>query len=358
MAVLKTTGSNSFTVAEQQARTAAAYVTDRETEQQLKDLLPKWGYISARIERGSVPDAIRHYRDQTMPDVLIVDISKSSLPLSDLQALADISPPNVQVVALGLRDNVGLYRDLMEIGVTDYLVKPVPSELLYKAVARASGQMSPQKAEPRAGKTVSVLGVRGGVGATSLVFNTGWLLAHEFSRHVMLSDLNLANGSLALEIGIEANSGLADLLSRPERIDKIFIDRATLSASDRLKVLVSECDLTSARPFDGAAMTRLTEELRNRYHFILQDLDRSPPELCCEILRKADVRLLVMDAGLASLRDCARYLELLEEKESGQKTLIVLNCVRKGTGDVHFSRIEKYIGREIDFFIPFEKRRM
>src|SRR5690606_35697380 len=129
-----------FPKAEKEAVRIAAYVGDRETEQQLHELFGRWGYETTYIQKGRIPDARRDYANRNMPPVLIVDISYAALPLSELKTLADICPPEVNVVALGTRDTVGLYRDLMEIGVTDYLVKPVPADLLFRAIARASGQ--------------------------------------------------------------------------------------------------------------------------------------------------------------------------------------------------------------------------
>lgn len=338
---------------------AAAYVADRETEALLRDLLPKWGYGNAQIGRGGIRDAIRDYAKQAMPDVLIVDISGVSLPLSDLQELANICPPRVHVVVLGDRDNVGLYRDLIDIGVTDYLVKPVPSDLLSRAVARASGRLAARSAEPRTGKTVAVYGVRGGAGATTAVFNTGWLLANTFNRHVMLADLNLANGSLALEMGLEPASGLAELLTTPERIDNVVVDRATLEAEEKLKVLASEVELGRDESYEEAAVARLMTHLRSRYHFILQDIDRSRPAVAMSILKKADVRILVMDATLAAVRDCARLLRFLGEADESREVIIVLNRARsRGAGEVPMDRMTRFIGRPIDIVIPFEKKKL
>lgn len=348
-----------FPASDNPAVTTAAYVADRETEKYLNELLPKWGYDKSRIVRGSIQDAIRDYETKSMPGVLIVDISDTPLPLSDLQELADISPPQVNVVVLGTRDNVGLYRDLMDIGVTDYLVKPVPSDLLYKAIARANGRGAVRGTDQRTGKTVAVYGVRGGVGATTTALNTGWLLANVYNRHVALADLNLTSGTLALEMGLEPSSGLAELLTGPDRLDNVFVDRAILDAAERLKLLASECDLETEQEYDSAAVAALMQHLRNRFHFIIQDIDRNPPAVAMEVLRTADVRVLVMDPSLASVRDAARILKLLEKDAEARKTLVVLNRVRSaGRADVPRDKIAKFIDHPIDMVIPFDRKKL
>ncbi|MEX1035660.1 MAG: AAA family ATPase [Sneathiella sp.] len=348
-----------FPVTGSPAVSAAAFVADRETERQLKDLLSKWGYDRARITRGSVQDAIREYETKSMPEVLIVDISNTPLPLSDLQGLADISPPRVNVVVLGTRDNVGLYRDLIDIGVTDYLVKPVPSDLLYKAVARASGQGAARGADPRTGKTIAVYGVRGGVGATTTVFNTGWLLANVHNRHVVLADLNLKSGSLALEMGLEPSSGLAELLTNPDRIDNVFVDRAILDGEEKLKLLASVCDLASMQDYDEVAVSALMQHLRSRFHFIIQDVDRGQPAVAMKVLRSADVRVLVLDPTLAAVRDVARILKRLDTEADSHKTLVVLNRARSGgSDDIPLDNISRFIDHPVDIIIPFDRKKL
>ncbi|MEX2519868.1 MAG: cellulose synthase operon protein YhjQ/BcsQ [Paracoccaceae bacterium] len=348
-----------FPKADKDAPRIAAYLSDTETERHLRDLFGKWGYATGHLKKGGIQEAIRDYAAAEMPPVLIVDISGAALPLSDLQALADICPPQVNVVALGRRDDVGIYRDLMDIGVTDYLVKPVPGELLHRALRRASGQAVTRQADQRTGKTVAVYGVRGGVGATTTVASMGWLLAKHFNRHVMMVDLNLAHGSLALDLGQEAGGGLAELLASPDRIDEMVVDRATLAVGEKLRLLAGEDRLPVARDYDAAAVSGLMGHLLHRYHFILQDIDRTRHATARALLEKADVRILVMDATLAAVRDTARLVSELGEGDAAKEIRIVLNRSRGvSAGEVPTDRIAEVIGRAVDIVIPFDRKRL
>lgn len=348
-----------FPKADREAVRIAAYLADAATEAQVRELVEEWGYDAAFVKRGGVPEARRDYAGGEMPPLLIVDISAAALPLSDLQALADICPPQVNVIALGERDTVGLYRDLLEIGVSDYLVKPVPAELLYRAVRRASGQGGARYGEARTGKTVAVYGVRGGAGATTTVASLGWLLAHHHNRHVMMTDLNLGEGSLALDLGQERGGGLAELLASPERIDEMVIERATLGVGDKLRLLAGNARRPDAADYDAAAVAALMSRLRPRYHFILQDLDRTRPAVALSLLESADVRILVMEPTLAALRDAATLVKHLTEGESRQELLIIVNrCRGIRAGDVPIDKISEVIGRRVDIVVPFDRKRL
>src|SRR6201981_1940977 len=77
------------------------------------------------IVRGGIAKAIEYLSEQRSPHLLIVDISGVDLPLSKIHILADVCEPGTTVVALGDQNDVGLYRDLQESGVSQYIVKPL-----------------------------------------------------------------------------------------------------------------------------------------------------------------------------------------------------------------------------------------
>ena len=66
------------------------------------------------------------------------------------QRLADVCEPGVTVVALGDRNDCGLFRDLLQHGVADYLVKPITPGLLQKSVAAATEQSGAVKSKQQA----------------------------------------------------------------------------------------------------------------------------------------------------------------------------------------------------------------
>src|SRR5689334_5923088 len=109
---------------------------DADTERLLQDA----SVLSGRnqIVRGGIAKAIEYLSEQRSPYLLLVDISGVQLPLSKIQMLAEVCEPGTNVVAIGDHNDVALYRDLQESGVSNYLVKPLTRELLTKALAPKS----------------------------------------------------------------------------------------------------------------------------------------------------------------------------------------------------------------------------
>src|SRR5215469_5345706 len=100
-----------------------AFVSDRKTEQVLKSFVLEQAMPHTHIAIGGVNEAIAHLsKVDRSPQFLLIDLNESVMPLSDLGRLAEVCEPSVQVVALGERNDVGLFRSLLKIGVRDYLV--------------------------------------------------------------------------------------------------------------------------------------------------------------------------------------------------------------------------------------------
>jgi pilus assembly protein CpaE len=165
-----------------------AFVADPETSSVIDQVVGEMMLPHASIREGGVKEAVKYLSEQRSPRLLLVDLSGSDLPLSEINSLADVCEPGVTVLALGDRNDCGLFRDLLQHGVADYLVKPVTPALLQKAIQGASDQSGMARTtSSKLGKLVAVSGTRGGVGATTLATSIAWLIANERRRRVAWS---------------------------------------------------------------------------------------------------------------------------------------------------------------------------
>src|SRR5438105_2770923 len=202
-----------------------AFVLDGEGEASLTSCFAQLSVPTPMIKRGGLAGAIRYLGTERSPESIIVDISGAEMPASQIHDLADLCEPGVIVIAIGDRNDVALYRDLVKAGVSEYIVKPVTAQLLAKALIGAplSGERNP--ISRKLGKVVAVVGARGGVGATTLAIHLAVHLANQQSRRVMLLDLDLHTGDCALALNLRPTPGLREALANPLRIDSVFLDR-------------------------------------------------------------------------------------------------------------------------------------
>jgi pilus assembly protein CpaE len=334
-----------------------AFCSDPETYAVIDQVVGEMMLPNASIREGGVKDAIKHLGEQRSPKLLLIDLSGSDLPLSDVNSLADVCEPGVTVIALGDRNDCGLFRDLLQHGVADYLVKPLTPNLLQKAVLSATEQSGAVKSSNKLGKLIAVTGTRGGVGSTTVATSLAWLIAHERRRRVALVDLDLQFGTVALSLDLEPSHGLREALENPNRIDGLFMDRVLVQHSERLFVLSAEESPEESLLLDYGAVELLLTELRNKFHYVLVDLPRNPTPSSQQVLQSATDLVLVSDFSLAGMRDMMRMTGLLPSTNASCNVILVVNRAGEHKqGEMPRSEFEKGVGRKLDLVLPFDAK--
>jgi pilus assembly protein CpaE len=288
---------------------------DAETERVIQEASVLLG--RSQIMRGGIAKAIEYLSEQRSPHLLIVDISGIDLPLSQIHALADVCEPGTNVVAIGDHNDVGLYRDLVDAGVSNYIVKPLTRELLTRALTPKtnSGEMGRAAGSVKLGKMVSFIGARGGVGTTTLACNLAWHLANRQSRRVALVDLDLQNGDCSLLFNITTTPGVRDALANPLRLDPLLLDRIMTQHGERLFVLSSEEPLHENVQITATAIDTLFSVLRSQFHYIVVDVPRIPVPAFRRALEIADRRIIVVDQTMRAMRDAVRLTKMFGDRE-------------------------------------------
>jgi pilus assembly protein CpaE len=299
---------------------------DAETERLLQESSMMAG--RSTIMRGGIAKAIEYLSEQRSPHLLIVDISGIDLPLSQIQTLSEVCEPGTNVVALGDHNDVGLYRDLVEAGVSNYIVKPLTRELLAKALAPKPNPGDIGRTALKLGKMVSFIGARGGVGTTTMAANLAWHLANKQSRRVALVDLDLQHGDCALTFNINITPGFRDALANPLRLDHLLLDRIMTQHGERLFVLGSEEPLHENMQFTVPAIDTLFSVLRSQFHYVIVDVPRISTPAYRRALEIAERRVIVVDQTMRAMRDAVRLAKLFGEgAPTEHHTLFVVNRV-------------------------------
>jgi pilus assembly protein CpaE len=332
-----------------------AYVGDPDTEAAIRRATTNLLVPGVLVRKGDVRTATRDLARERSPDLLVVDLSGIDLPISAIEALAQSCEPSVKVVALGDRNDVGLYRELRALGVTEYLFKPVNADLLERVLARIWGQAPDVGDRTRRGKVVAVTGARGGTGSTTLAVNLAVHLADTERRRVALVDLDIQRGTVALQLNIRPGRGLREALDSPDRVDDLFLERSMLSVSERLDALASEEPLSEVTAPGPDALLALLAKLQEQYHYVVVDIPTSLDAAARATLGTAAIRILVADPSLSAARDAGRLATLLNPAGLGGQTLVVLN--RRGEpGGLSPADFAKALGRTPDLAIDWRPK--
>jgi pilus assembly protein CpaE len=334
-----------------------AFVEDDESRAVVEQVVRDLVIANASVLKGSIRTAIKALGQKRSPKTLIVDFSKSELPLSDINELAEVCEPGVTVIAIGERNDVGLFRELLNSGVSDYLVKPLTPTLIQRALLASAEADTRSRQTTRSGRLVATMGARGGVGTTMVATSIAWSIANRRRRRVALVDLDLQFGSVALSLDLEPTHGLRDALESASRIDALYLERSMTQHSDSLYVLSSEEELVDHMGRDPQALALLVSELRSKFHYLIVDLPRTLTEDSQQVLKEATHLVLVTDLSLVGMRDTLRLAQLALQGNAACQLSIVANRVGEfRQGEIAMAEFEKAVGRKIDLVIPFDPK--
>jgi len=201
----------------------------------------------------------------------------------------------------------------------------------------------------------AVIGVRGGVGASSITVSTAWLLAESRKRATSLLDLDVHFGTAALSLDLEPGRGLTDAIENPSRIDGLFIERALVRATERLGVLSAEAPISQPLTGDGSAFLQLVDELRSATSFTLLDLPRHMLVQHPSMLHDVANVVVVTELTLAATRDTIRLLSWLKANSPGSRVILVANKVpAAGTEEIARKEFESSIEHKLDVVLPYD----
>ena len=328
-----------------------AFVADAHSESVLREGLSQVLPGGLDIRRGNVRTALSILSHMPTPRALVIDITGEQQPLGVLGDLSQVLEPDVQVMVVGDREDVAFYRQVTRtLGATEYLYKPLVPDM----VARHFGpQVSKQAPSSTAlgGRMVTITGVRGGVGATTIAANLAWHLAQTGRRNTALLDADLQTGTTALLLGAQGGPGLRSALEQPGRVDALFVERVAVPVAERLHILSGEEPLAEQPGCAAGAVDRLAGLLRRRFNFVVADVPFRATSLSRDLLDQAQQRVLVTTPTLAGVRDTLRMMALPSGAAQVRRAVLVLN--RSGmAGGLTQRQMETALGLGIDVVVP------
>ncbi len=287
--------------------------------------------LGAQIRRGTVRNAVKVLEKESTPRVLIVDISGIEDPFAALDDLASVCTPDVRVLVVGERTEIGFYRDITRnVGVHEYLHKPLTRDnvaRLFAPLVQGGGEGGLD----RGGQVTAVCGVHGGVGATTMAVNLALQIEAVTRGHVALLDLHVQGGTAAMMLGARVTSGLRVALEEPDRVDSLFLDRVAVPISERVRLIAAEEPLEAEVHATEEGARRVLEMLRQRFNHVIVDLPMPPGTMERMVLQRARHVVLVMAPDVASIRDTVAVKKVVALTGSAGRILTVLNGAgRKG----------------------------
>lgn len=337
-----------------------AYVCDDMTLDVIRGVCEEMGWSQDKAYKGGLRNAIQSLSVSASPQILLVDLSESGDPISDINSLAEVCEPGTIVIAVGQVNDVRLYRDLLMSGLQDYLLKPLSPDALRDAFSNAQTILNAPKHEEHSADrphiSTAVIGTRGGAGASTIAASLAWTFSQTQGHPTGFLDLDVHFGTGALAMDLEPGRGLTDAIDNPSRIDGLFIERAMIKANEKLSILSAEAPMSSPVLTDGSAFYQLQEEFRAAFENTVIDMPRSMLIAYPHLMQDVNMAVVTTELTLASARDTIRVLAWLKQNAPHCKTLVVANNVQTTALEISRKDFESTIERKIDLILPSDPK--
>lgn len=339
--------------AESVAAECVAFVGDNQTHSVVASVLKEY-FAEPLVRDGGPNQAIEYLGGTAAPSVLIVDVSEAASPQTAMLALSAAISDETKIIGIGSVNDISVYREIVDSGACDYLVKPVTEKALVSALNRTedSNQAHFVDSAPEEKARVAVIGSRGGVGASTVAVNLAWILAEERKHKTALIDLDLEFGTIALSLDLEPTRGLREALENPARIDGLFIASATAKLTENLSIMATEENLTAEVQYNPNAVDALFEALGRTNDAIVIDVPRISYPVRRRVFESATEIVLVTELSLSGLRDSLRLLRSIQEVAPETPVRVVANRSAGPKQAMQVKDFQKALEHRVDLLLP------
>src|SRR6476620_11231215 len=306
-----------------------------------------------KIQMGGIAAASEAYRSSPTPNVILIETdNRTDEILRGLDHLAEVCDAGTRVIVVGRVNDVMLYRGLTRRGVSEYLIGPVGTLDVVRAIC---GLFSSPDAKA-VGRVIAVVGAKGGVGASTVAHNIAWAIGRDLALDSVVADLDLAFGTAGLDYNQDPPQGIADAVFSPERVDNAFVDRLLSKCTDHLSLLAAPATLDRVYDFGADAFDSIFDTLRTTMPCIVLDVPHQWSGWTKRALIAADDILIVAAPDLANLRNTKNIFDLLKASRPNDRApLYCLNQVGiPKRPEINASEFAKAIESEPIAAIPFD----
>lgn len=305
------------------------------------------------VQEGGVSAAIEYYKEQSNPNLLIVETSSRGADvLTELEQLAKHCDEGTKVIVIGRVNDVQLYRELIRRGVSEYLVAPLNPVQLIETI---SGLYVNPDAPP-IGRVIAFTSARGGTGSSTIAHNVGWYIAESLKVDTAILDLDLPFGTAGLDFNEDPGQGIADALAAPERLDDVLLDRLLIKCGDHLSLFAAPAMIDRVYEAEESAYESVIDQVRTSTPCVIVDLPHAWSTWEKQTLLAADDIVLVATPDLASLRNAKNIMDIVRANRPNDvpPRLVVNQVGVPKRPEIPVKEFSAALNIEPSFIIPFE----
>ncbi len=317
--------------------------------------------IAAEIDE---PALLGRAIDQFPAEILLVHFDPNAQAM--MEAVAPlIEARKGQLASIGMTENrdAELVVRAMRAGMKEFLWKPFPPEQLAAMIQRVAAE-APSSGR-RLGRLFPVIGMCGGVGATTIATNLaveltqveGWVGAPSPAQRprVAVVDMDFRFGQVAMHLDCQPTYTIAELCETAEHLDTQMIERAMCKHGSGLNVLSRPSEFEQAERISAGSAASALAALQEHFDFVVADMPARFDPSVKAVLDMADSYLLVLQLVVPAVRNTDRVLrELSRGGFAMDRVRLVCNRHGRDSACLDQGDVESTLKRKLDYIVPDE----
>lgn len=296
------------------------------------------------------------------PDLVLMDINMPRMDgLKATEAIA-IKSPRTGVIIISVQEELEYMRRAMSAGAREYLVKPFDSDELFRTInnviekemiRRNSATIMPAHDESESGQIISLFSPKGGVGKSILAVNLASEIRKLKDAKVLVIDLNLEFGDIALLMNMNASTTIVNVAQTGiQSIDIEYLKNNVIHAHNGVDILAAPLKPEYAEIVTPGVIQRVLEIARDEWDYVIIDTVSSFKSEVLAALDMSDLILLIFGGDFLSLKNTSLALSVMASLNYPmERVKTVLNRAYTQPS-TKILDIERGLKKRIDFQIP------
>ena len=312
-------------------------------------------WLEAECSRSEV---FKDVLQQSQPDIALVTLDANPQRALDLVGAIHQELPACQILVLSSSQEGSLILQAVRLGAKEFLPSPLKLEEFLGALERIRqivNKSGGADGPVRTSQIISVAGVSGGIGCTSLAINLGCCFAQHPGRSVAIIDLDLALGDADVWLDIIPDYTIQDVADNITRLDYSLLKRSLTKHDCGAFLLPRPIEMEDLPPIGPDEMRRVISLLKATFSHLVIDLSKSFNQLDQAAMEVSDVILVVTQLDLPSLRNAVRLLQYFKRRTGlYEKVKVVINRMGLDDNAISLSKALDTLGHAIYAEIPNE----
>ncbi len=214
--------------------------------------------------------------------------------------------------------------------------------------------MSPPIGRRAESTVLTVFGAKGGIGKSTIASNVAAAIARDTKRSVLIMDMDVRFGDVAIMLGVDPDFTVADMARRGGQVEPDTLRRILYEHESGCFVLPAPVHPSEWAEVSADQIGQMVDLATHAFDYVILDTPGTFTDLVATGLQVADMVLVISGLDMTSIKDTARMFDLLDaEGYPLERLSLVVNQVTPRQ-TVTLPDVAQILGQTVFWSIPYD----